>query len=182
MTSSPTSISPLAATATFTISATVSSAATSTLANTVTIAAPGGVTDPVAGNNTATDTDTLNPVADLSITKTDGLSSAQPGDPMTYTIVVGNAGPSAVTGAPVIDALPAGLAAATWTCAPSSGATCAASGVGNINTVVGLAVGATATFTVTTSITATTGVIINTAQIDAPSRSQRSRPGRQRRH
>ncbi len=155
-------------TATFTISATVSPMATSTLANTVTITAPGTVIDPVAGNNTATDTDTLNPVADLSITKTDGLSTAQPGDPITYTIVVGNAGPSAVTGAPVIDVLPAGLAAASWTCAPSPGATCVASGVGNINSVVGLAVGATATFTVTTSITATTGVVTNTAQLDAP--------------
>ncbi len=154
--------------ATFTISATVSPAATSTLANTVTIAAPGGVTDPVAGNNTATDTDTLSPVADLSITKSDGLASAQPGDPVTYTIVVGNAGPSAVTGAPVTDVLPAALAAATWSCAPSAGATCAASGVGNINTVVGLPVGATATFTVTTSISASTGVIVNTAQVDAP--------------
>ncbi len=154
--------------ATFTISATVSPSATSTLANTVTITAPGGVTDPVVGNNTATDTDTLSPVADLSITKTDGLSSAQPGDAVTYTIVVGNAGPSAVVGAPVTDVLPAGLASASWTCVPSPGATCAASGSGNINTVVGLAVGATATFTVTTSITATTGAITNAAQIDAP--------------
>ena len=164
-------------TATFTISATVSPTATSTLANTVTIAAPGTVIDPVAGNNTATDTDTLTPIADLSITKTDGLSSAQPGDPITYTIVVGNAGPSAVTGAPVIDALPAGLSAASWTCAPSSGATCVASGVGNINTVVGLAVGATATFSVTTSITATTGVVTNAAQIDAPSGVSDPDPG-----
>ena len=154
--------------ATFTISATVSPAARSTLANTVTIAAPVTVADPVAGNNTATDTDTLSPVADLSITKTDGLSSAQPGDPVTYTIVVGNAGPSSVTGAPVTDVLPTGLAAASWTCVPSSGASCSASGIGNINTVVDLTVGATATFTVTTSITATTGVITNAARIDAP--------------
>jgi uncharacterized repeat protein (TIGR01451 family) len=154
--------------ATFTISATVSPAVTSTLANTVTITAPAAVTDPVPGNNTATDTDTLNPQADLSITKTDGRSAAQPGDPISYTIVVTNAGPSAVSAAPVSDTLPAGLASASWACVPSAGATCAASGTGNINTVVDLAVGATATFTVTTSVTAITGVVINTAQIAAP--------------
>ena len=155
-------------TATFTIDATVSPAATSTLTNTVTVAAPVGVTDPVAGNNAATDVDTLNPEADLSITKTDGRTSAQPGDAITYTIVVANAGPSAVIGAPVVDTLPSGLAAASWTCTSSVGASCVGSGSGNINTTVVLAVGATATFTVTTSVTATTGVIVNTARIDAP--------------
>ncbi len=155
-------------TATFTISATVSPSATSTLANTVDVAVPSGVTDPMAGNNTATDTDTLNPEADLSISKTDGRISAQPGDAITYTLVAANAGPSAVVGAPVIDALPAGLSAASWTCAPSAGASCPASGSGNINTTVSLPVGATAIFTVTTSITATSGVVANTVQIDAP--------------
>ena len=159
---------PVGGTATFTIDATVSPAATSTLANTVSIAPPSGVTDPVAGNNTATDTDTLNPEADLSISKTDGRVSAQPGDAITYTIVVANAGPSAVIGAPVVDTLPAGLGAASWTCTPSAGALCAPSGSGNINATVGLAVGATATFTITTSITATTGVVVNSARIDAP--------------
>ena len=39
----------------------------------------------------------------------------------TYTIVVSNDGPSAVTGASVSDPLPAGVTAATWTVAGSSG-------------------------------------------------------------
>ena len=115
-------------TATFTISAVVSPAATSTLSNTATIAAPSGVTDSFTSNNTATDTDTLNPEADLSITKTDGRTDAQPGDVLTYTIVATNAGPSAVFGAPVVDTLPGGLTAATWTCVASGGATCVAVG------------------------------------------------------
>ena len=46
-------------TATFTATGTVSAAATGTLANTAQVTAPGGVTDPVAGNNSATDTDNL---------------------------------------------------------------------------------------------------------------------------
>ncbi len=50
---------------TYTVTATVSAAATGTLANTATVTAPAGVTDPTPGNNSATDTDTLTPQADL---------------------------------------------------------------------------------------------------------------------
>ena len=57
------------------------------LSNTATVTAPGGVTDPTPGNNTATDTDTLARSADLAITKTDGVTTATPGGYVTYTIV-----------------------------------------------------------------------------------------------
>ena len=49
------------------------------------------------------------PLANLSISKTDGVSFVQPGGSLTYTIVVANAGPSAVSGAPVTDTFPAAL-------------------------------------------------------------------------
>ena len=42
-------------------------AATGTLVNTATVAAPGGVTDPNPGNNSATDTDTITAVAASAI-------------------------------------------------------------------------------------------------------------------
>jgi hypothetical protein len=59
--------------------------------------APVGVNDP-AGNNSATDGNTvITPTADLSITKTDGVTSVNQGGTLTYTIVASNAGPSAVT-------------------------------------------------------------------------------------
>src|SRR6185369_12082248 len=106
---------PVGSTATFTVTGPVSPSATGVLANSVAVAAPSDVTDPFPGNDTASDLDTLKPEADLSITKTDGLDSAQPGDAVTYTIVASNAGPSAVSAAPVSDALPAGLTAASWT-------------------------------------------------------------------
>jgi hypothetical protein len=58
-----------------------------------------GVNDP-AGNNSATDANTvITPTADLSITKTDGVTGVNQGGTITYTIVASNAGPSAVTGA-----------------------------------------------------------------------------------
>ena len=44
---------------TYTASCTISVAATGTLANTATVTAPAGVTDPVPGNNSATDSDTI---------------------------------------------------------------------------------------------------------------------------
>jgi hypothetical protein len=49
----------VAGVATFVLSGTVSPAATGTVSNTATVAAPGGVTDPVAGNDQATDTDNV---------------------------------------------------------------------------------------------------------------------------
>src|SRR5262245_40063797 len=98
---------PAGGSATFTVNATVSASATGTLSNTATVAPPGGVTDPTPGNNSATDTDTLAPQADLAITKTDGVTVAVPGGSVTYTITASNAGPSDVIGAPVIDNFPA---------------------------------------------------------------------------
>ncbi|MEO8264284.1 MAG: hypothetical protein ABI706_02115 [Ilumatobacteraceae bacterium] len=154
--------------ATFTIDATVSPTASSTLANTVTIAAPSGVTDPVASNNTATDTDALDPVADLSITKTDNDTNARPGDAITYQIVAANAGPSAIIGAVVTDSVPAGITGVTWTCTPAGGGACPAAGIGDLNEPVDLAVGGSVTFTVTATVVATTGTLSNTAQIDVP--------------
>jgi hypothetical protein len=55
-------------------------AATGTLSNTATVTIAG---DPNAANNSATDTDTPTPQADLSITKTDGVTTATPGGSVT---------------------------------------------------------------------------------------------------
>ncbi|MGE5168112.1 MAG: hypothetical protein ACM3KT_05800, partial [Deltaproteobacteria bacterium] len=47
----------------YTASCTIAASATGSLSNTATVAAPGGVTDPNPGNNSATDTDALTTVA-----------------------------------------------------------------------------------------------------------------------
>jgi uncharacterized repeat protein (TIGR01451 family) len=106
----------------------------------------------------------------LSITKTDGQASAVPGQPLTYTIVVSNAGPSAVTDATVTDILPEPLTGVSWTCAGSSGGVCgAASGSGNISTPVTLPVGAMAMFSVSATVSPdATGTLSNTATVTAP--------------
>jgi uncharacterized repeat protein (TIGR01451 family) len=158
-----------AGTATFTATGTIGPAATGTLANTATVTPAGGVTDPSPGNNAATDTDTLTPQADFSVTKTDGQLVATPGTPIQYTIVVRQNGPSAAGAAAVTDTVPAEITGASWTCAASGGSTCPASGSGNIATPVTLALGGTATFTLSGTVSAgATGSLANTASVAAP--------------
>ena len=111
------------------------------------------------------------PRADLSITKTDGVTSVTAGAAVSYTIVVSNAGPAAVTGATVQDTVPAALTGVTWNCAATAGSACVAtSGSGNINTTVNLQNGGSATFTLNATVAANaTGTLANTATVTAPS-------------
>jgi uncharacterized repeat protein (TIGR01451 family) len=109
--------------------------------------------------------------ADLAIAKTDGSLTVASGAPITYTLVVTNNGPFAVTGANVTDTLPAAITGATWTCAASGGSSCPASGSGSINTsAVNLLALGTATFTLTGTVApSATGTLSNTATVSAPS-------------
>src|ERR1022692_1113675 len=133
---------PAAGSVTFTVNATVAGNATGTITNTANVAAPAGVTDPNPSNNSASDTDTVNLVADLAITKSNGVSMVTPGGTTTYTIVVSNNGPSNVTGATVMDVLPAAITSDTFTAVGSGGASgFTASGSGNLNDTVNLPVG-----------------------------------------
>ncbi len=161
---------PVGATATFTVTGMVAAGATGNLVNTASINVPGGVTDPTPANNSATDTDTLSPTADLSITKTDGVASVIPGQSTTYTVVVGNAGPSTAVNAPVTDALPAGATSGSWTCVASVGASCgSASGAMPLSTTATITAGATVTYTIVVGVSSTaTGSLTNTATVLAP--------------
>ncbi|MCB1054815.1 MAG: IPTL-CTERM sorting domain-containing protein [Acidobacteria bacterium] len=104
--------------------------------------------------------------ADLSVTKTDGLATAAPGQATTYTITVANAGPQADSGASVVDAFPAAFTGATWTCVGAGGGTCTAAGAGNINDTASLPAGGSVTYTVNGTINpAFTGVLSNTATV-----------------
>src|SRR5262249_50856248 len=117
---------PVNATVTFTFTAQVSPSATRTLVNTPPLRPPARATRPTPGNNSATDTDTLTPQADLAITKTDGVLAAVPGTSTTYSIVVSNAGPSTAVAQPVTDFFPAAITAVNWTAVASAGSSVAA--------------------------------------------------------
>jgi len=161
---------PAGSSVTYTVNATIQASATGSLSNTATVTAPGGVTDPTPGNNSATDTDSLTPQADLSITKTDGSTTEVPGTSVSYTITVTNNGPSAVTGASVSDTFPAALTGVTFTSVAAGGATGnTAAGSGNISDTVNMPVGSSITYTVNATVAASaTGSLSNTATVTAP--------------
>jgi len=103
------------------------------------------------------------------VTKSDGQATAVPGQLLTYTITVANLGPSDMDGATVTDTVPAALLGATWTCLPSSGSTCTASGSGSINDTVSVLLGGTLTYSLTGTVDpAATGTLVNTATAAAP--------------
>jgi uncharacterized repeat protein (TIGR01451 family) len=106
--------------------------------------------------------------ADLSVTKTDGVTTATPGGSVTYTITASSAGPDNVTGATVADTFPASLTC-TWTCTGTGGGTCTAAGSGNIDDLADLPSGGSTTYTASCTISPTaTGTLSNTATVTAP--------------
>lgn len=171
---------PAGGSVTYTVFATISGSASGTLTNTATVTAPGGVTDPSPGNDSATDTDTVgtvSAVADLAITKTDGVTSVSAGGAATYTITLTNNGPDEVSGATVTDTAPAGMAIGGWSCAVSiagSGGTVttacgAASGNGNISQSVTMKPGAVIVYSVPVTIAGSaSGSLANTATVTVP--------------
>jgi uncharacterized repeat protein (TIGR01451 family) len=108
--------------------------------------------------------------ADLSISKTDGLTTVNQGATLTYTIVASNLiGPSDAIGATVTDTIPTALTNVTWTCTATTGSSCPASGAGDINATVNLLKGGSVTFTVTAQVSnSATGVITNIAKVLRP--------------
>ncbi|MCJ8146678.1 hypothetical protein MKI79_07165 [Acinetobacter sp. A3.8] len=162
---------------TFTIKANVT-ATSGNVSNVATITAPSGTTDPVSTNNSATDTDSVSlPPADLSITKTDGVTATYTGDEVTYTVVVTNNGPRAANGALFRDAVATGLTKTSVTCSATNSASCPLATdltISNIESTNGLAIptlpnGGVVTFTIKANVTATSGNVSNVATITAPS-------------
>ncbi|MBK7474081.1 MAG: DUF11 domain-containing protein [Betaproteobacteria bacterium] len=156
---------------TITVAGTVSPAATGNLVNTATVTAGTGQTDPTPGNNTATDTDTPAPSTDLAITKTDGSPTYAAGAPISYSIVVSNAGPSNATGASVADTVPANITGVTANCVATGTASCGTNGTaGNAVsfTNVDIAAGAGNFLTITVAGTVNPnaiGNLVNTATV-----------------
>ncbi|NNF51076.1 MAG: tandem-95 repeat protein, partial [Gammaproteobacteria bacterium] len=115
------------------------------------------------------DNDLNIPGADIAVAKTDGLVSAVPGQTITYTITITNAGPDSGTGIQVSDTFDPSVfdvASVSWTCSIAGVGTCADSGptAGNISTTVDLDSSAVATFSVTApTLTDATGTVLNTA-------------------
>ncbi len=108
---------------------------------------------------------------DLAITKTDGSATYTAGNPISYSIVVSNAGPLNATGASVTDTVPAAITGVTTGCVATGTASCGtnASAGNNVSfTGVNINAGAGNFITITVSGTvnpATTGNLENTATV-----------------
>lgn len=115
---------------------------------------------------------------DLTITKTDGATVSVPGNPITYTLTVGNAGPQDALNATVTDTFAAELTSITWTCVATGSATCTGAGSGNINDTVDVPVGDTLTYTVNATISGgASGTLVNTATVAPPAMLDDINPG-----
>jgi uncharacterized repeat protein (TIGR01451 family) len=125
-----------------------------------------------AGVTSNTASKTLKMGTDLSISKSSSVKPYVAGSPLTYTIVVTNNGPAAVTGASVTDTLPIPISGFSWTCTTAgAGASCGTPGpvAGNINALVTLPVRAQAIFALTGTVpSSATGTISNTATVAPP--------------
>jgi uncharacterized repeat protein (TIGR01451 family) len=121
-------------------------------------------------------------VADLAVTKTDGQSSYIPNQVLTYSIVVSNAGPSAVANAVFRDPSATNLTVTGVTCGsvtgsgvcPPAGTAAGQMSIANMQSAGGILIptlpsGSSVTFTVTATVAAgATGDIANTATITVP--------------
>ncbi|NVK21043.1 MAG: carboxypeptidase regulatory-like domain-containing protein [Kangiellaceae bacterium] len=71
-------------------------------------------------------------LADIEVSKDDGLTNYQPGATGSYTITVTNNGPTDVSGVQIADTLPNGVTlSGSWSCSASAGSTCSAAAGGS---------------------------------------------------
>ena len=87
--------------------------------------------------------------ADVGVTLDDGVSQAFPGETLTYVLIVTNQGTNTVPGEALVSTMLSLLGNVTWTCAPSAGASCQASGIGDVADSVDLPAGGSVTYTIT---------------------------------
>ena len=107
------------------ITATVDPGQLDTLPNSATVT-PGATPDPLADNNTATDSPVVvGPVADLAVTKTHDPQAVKIGNNLAFTIGVHNNGPSDARNVAITDPMPKGITAVSatgtdWACTVTS--------------------------------------------------------------
>jgi len=142
------------------------------ITNTANVSSTTSDPNPSGNSPSANTTVTASPLADLAITKTAAPGPYGTGQPLTYTIVVTNGGPSAAASVTVTDTLPPGTTLASSTppgaCSGTTIVTCNAGTITN---------GGSATFTLTITLPSTPGPITNTAVVSASAANPDPNPG-----
>lgn len=146
-----------------TVTITVTAVRAGTVYNTASVM--GREYDPYEGNNTATATTNVqtggNWAADLGVANSVDRGTANPGENLTYTITVANAGPAVAVGAHLVDQLPDGAEFVSAT--PSQGS-CSPSSSDVVCELGDMASAATATVTVVVRVTRP-GTAVNVAYV-----------------
>ena len=138
-----------------TINVVVDPGVTGVITNTASVS--GNELDPDPTNNTATEPTTVIASTDLQVVKTDSPDPVVAGEPLSWTLVVTNNGPSDATGVVLDDVVPAGVTVNSISAPCAGGFPCA---IGN------LAAGGSATVVIDVTVDPdTTGVITNTASV-----------------
>jgi uncharacterized repeat protein (TIGR01451 family) len=140
--------------------------------NSASVSAPAGTSDSNPANNSAADTDTVTPVADLALTKDDGASQVSSATTTTYKVRVTNNGPSSATGAILSDPAATGLSKTTVACSATPGQCVTAPSVAQLQSgtfaLPALASGQFYELGVSANVTATSGSVTNNASVSAP--------------
>ena len=125
---------------------------------------------------------TVNPKADLQITKTDGVTKVDSSSSTTYTIRVTNNGPSSVTGAILSDPSATGLSKTALACSATTPGQCVTPPTktqleGGSFALPTLASGDFYELTVSANVSATSGSVSNAASVTAPAGTTDPTPG-----
>lgn len=147
---------PAGSSITYTVTGTVPPSATGSLSNTATVTPPAGITDSAPGDNSDTETTTINAVADLAVAKTDSPDPVKVAGNITYTITLTNNGSSDALGVTLSDVVPANTTFVSFT-APAgfTPTTPPPGGTGTVTaTTPTFVAGAVATFTLVVRVDA----------------------------
>lgn len=132
-----------------------------TVTNTLTLSPVSSTSDTDGTNNTATVPTIVKASANLSVSKTNGLSSVLAGSTTSYTITVANIGPAAAPGTILFDPVVTGLNCTSVSCTSTAPNMCpvaptigALQGVG-LQITPTFAINTSASFVVTCGVTAT---------------------------
>jgi uncharacterized repeat protein (TIGR01451 family) len=157
---------PPGGTITFTVQATIKAASTGTLTNSVTVFAPPTINDPQLSNNVQADVDTLGPVADLVTSISPSAAPVDEHSNEAWNVSVQNVGPSTATGVVTTFSLPTGVTfVSAGNTTGNSGWSCALVGSNVRCTRSSLDPGATQSFTVIATVTASSGSLSTTANV-----------------
>ncbi len=156
--------------ASYTVTATIdgSTAGTITASATAESTATGpAVVDDNAENDTGSEETVVTPVADISVTNDDGLTSVDAGGTVTYRIVAANNGPSADPDVSLTDRFPDGLTCSYTSVATGGASGNTAAGEGDVSEMLSLPVDGEVVYTATCTVDGSAaGTLSNTATVD----------------